>query len=82
MNKTYDKNYINNTLNLINYSFDYMNSKSNWKIKIEYKENEIWKYDLTIFNGKKYYSKNNIDFDLFCDICYYFIEFYNLLKNK
>ena len=41
MTKTHDKQYINNTLNLINYSFELLNSKSNGKIKIQYKENEI-----------------------------------------
>lgn len=82
MKINHDKDYINNTLNLINYSFDYLHSKSNWKIKFEYKENEIKNYDIAIYNGKKCYSKNNIDFDTFCDICAYFLEFYNLLKNK
>ena len=45
-----DRQYINNTLNLINYSFELLNSKSNGKIKIEYKENTIGNYDLTIYN--------------------------------
>ena len=80
--KKHDKQYINNTLNLINYSFELLNSKSNWKIKIQYKENEIWNYDLAIYNWKKYFSKNNISFDKFCDYCSDFIEFYYLIKNK
>lgn len=77
-----DREYINNTLNLINYSFDLLNSKSNWKIKIQYKENTIGNFDLAIYNWKKYFSKNNISFDKFCDYCWDFIEFYYLIKNK
>ena len=76
-----DKEYINNTLNLINYSFELINSKSNWKIKLVYKENTIWNYDIAIYNWKKYFSKNNISFNEFEDISYYFLEFYNLLKK-
>ena len=80
--KKHDKQYINNTLNLINYSFDLINSKSNWKIKIQYKENTIGNFDLAIYNWKKYFSKNNISFDDFCNYCSDFIEFYYLIKNK
>lgn len=76
-----DKEYINNTLNLINYSFELINSKSNWKIKLVYKENTIWNYDIAIYNWKKYFSKNNISFNEFENIAYYFLEFYNLLKK-
>lgn len=80
--KKHNKQYINNTLNLIKYSFDLINSKSNWKIKLQYNINEIWNYDLAIFNWKKYFSKNNISFDDFCFYCSDFIEFYYLIKNK
>lgn len=74
-----DQQFIKNTLNLIDYSIELIESQS--KIKIWYKENTIWNYDFYIKNGKKIYSRENYPFDKFCDILGDFIEFYYLLKR-